>query len=121
MQLRKYMTLKKKRYSQIINRGVLYQAIDGQDTSTLYSYISSENQYHRTKSAANNVYSASILFASIYTLNILDALLWKTSISLSKNEANVNFYTRLQSNNFYSPAFNSHPNTSLEFGIKFQF
>ncbi|HMV43657.1 MAG TPA: hypothetical protein PK079_25730 [Leptospiraceae bacterium] len=109
----------KKKYNNTINQGILYQMIDKQDSVLLYNYFNSNEYFKRGEDSANKVYTASILFASIYTLNILDALLWKTSISLTKQEATLNLYTKVYSNPTNLNITNQ--NSYIEFGFRFVF
>ena len=111
-------------YNQTVLRGALYQSIDGQDIGLIYNFIANENQYQRAKAAAGYTGQAGILIASFYTLNILDALLWKTDVSLTNKEATIHLYSKIQSSPIANPNYSQSTlsnNAQLEFGFKIQF
>jgi hypothetical protein len=114
----------KHKYNQLVLRGLLYQVADGQEFGLLYGYIASENQFHRAQGTATETYQASIFLASMYTLNILDALLWKTSTDLSVNPTTIRFYTKISpattANSYFTPNQLNH-SSQIELGLRFQF
>lgn len=114
----------KQKYNQLVLRGLLYQVVEGQDFGLIYGYIASENQFHRAQGTATETYQASIFLAAMYTLNIFDALLWKTSTDLSANSTTIRFYTKISpvttANSYFTPNQLNH-SSQLELGLRFQF
>ncbi|MBK6607062.1 MAG: hypothetical protein IPG24_16695 [Leptospiraceae bacterium] len=60
----------------------------------------------------------------MYTLNIFDALLWKTSTDLSANSTTIRFYTKISpvttANSYFTPNQLNH-SSQIELGLRFQF
>ena len=114
----------KNKYNELVLRGLLYQAVEGQDFGLMYGYIASENQFHRAQGTATEAYQASIFLAAMYTLNILDSLLWKTSSDLSENSTTIRFYTKISpattANTYFTPNQLNH-SSQIELGLRFQF
>lgn len=114
----------KHKYNQLVLRGVFYQAIDGQDIGMTYNFIANENQFRRAQAASTSTYQVSIFLASFYALNILDALLWKTSTDFSRNEINIHFYTKVLPTPAVNSNFSQNPVpaiSQLEFGLRLNF
>ncbi len=114
----------KHKYNQLVLRGILYQAAEGQEMGLMYGFIANENQFRRAQAASTSTYQTSIFLASFYALNILDALLWKTSTDLSQSETNIHFYTKVlptpAANTNFTPN-NASATSQLEFGLRFNF
>jgi hypothetical protein len=112
----------KHKYNQLVLRSLVYQATEAQDIGIQYNFIANENQFRRAQAASTSTYQVSIFLASFYALNILDALLWKTSTDLSQSETNIHFYTKVlpAANSNFTP---NHASTisQLEFGLRFNF
>ena len=85
--------------------------------------MQSEEKFQATERASERVFNASLLLASFYSFNILDALLWKIS-SKTPDQTSFYFHTKIQiqpsANMNYST--NSNTNSSrIELGIQFRF
>jgi hypothetical protein len=109
----------KNNYNGAVSRGILFQEAKIQD-GALYGMISSEAQFHKVESSASSTHMAINVLLSLYCINILDALLWKSSVKTASNEIETNFYTKVQMN----PIVNTSSMTispQIEFGFKVQF
>ena len=116
-------SVEKSKYDETVLMGILYQQtkipIGG-----MYGLISSENQFQKVESASASIGPASILIGAIYALNILDALLWKTSLDSSKKEVSFHFYTKIQMNHVANSNLTATPQSAsslVEFGLRFSF
>ena len=110
----------KKSYDESLLMAVLFQQTRI-PSGTLYGLMSSEAQFLKAEASAIQTRQAFAVITSIYCLNILDALLWKTSVKTANGELNSQFYTKFQ----IAPAVNSYLTTSvspqIEFGFKVEF
>ncbi|MBK8393743.1 MAG: hypothetical protein IPL26_00650 [Leptospiraceae bacterium] len=112
-----------KDYNQSVTQSLLFQTLGGGEFVTFYGFFSSEEKLQKAQSASASVFNASIILASIYSLNVLDALLWKIS-NKPPEQTSFHFFTNFQiqplanSNYITNPQNNS---SRIEFGLQFKF
>lgn len=106
-------------YNESVERGILFQRARIPD-AVLYGILSSETHYHKSVASAKHSREALNIVAAIYCINILDALLWKSSINTASGEVHSQFYTNLR----MTPYINSNSLTvspQFEFGFRVQY
>lgn len=110
-------------YSDSVTQSIIYQTVSGQEIGTIYAFIQSEEKFQATERASERVFNASLLLASFYSFNILDALLWKIS-SKAPDQTSFYFHTKIQiqpsANMNYSTTSNAN-SSRIELGIQFRF